>query len=567
METNPLRLLLSAEKSFYALVVIYGVVISLLTLSIPISVQLLISTVANTAQAEPLVILAIALFVLLAFFAVFHLLQEFALELFQRRIYARITRDVALRLVYTRFGELETVNREELANRYFDVMTLQKNVPILLTGGVSLALQSAVGFAVTSFYHPLFLLFNVLVVALAAGIGAVLHAGAKESAVRLSEAKYDMAGWLEQLARTNAIFKSDRTIDYALERSERLSSNYVDRHRGFFLYTFSQQIGFVVLYALASAVLLGLGGALVIEGQLTLGQLVAAELILSAILIGLTRVGYYLRIYYELRAAAKKVAMLFDLPVEDVAGDTVGNLSASGLAFRDVRDRSMGFDVRIDIEIPAGAKVLVGSTTALLDKSFADLLRRFREPDDGRIELGDSDISDLDLHALRDQVVVVDDALVVDCSISEYLSIAQPAVSRHRMRQVLEQVGLSDAVQRIEEGLDAGLTPYGYPLSVSETMRLKLAHAILIGPRVIVLSHLFDTVGHVHREQIFEAIREIEGLTVVYFSHRRDIDRFDRFLHFTPTDQRFVESIEELRRCESDFLLGAPTAAGEETSR
>ena len=82
MRVSPLRLILAPERSVYALAVIYGAAIGILTLSIPISVQVLISTVANTAQAEPVVILAIALLVLLAFSALFMALQYFALELF-----------------------------------------------------------------------------------------------------------------------------------------------------------------------------------------------------------------------------------------------------------------------------------------------------------------------------------------------------------------------------------------------------------------------------------------------------------------------------------------------------
>ncbi|MFT5441375.1 MAG: putative ABC transport system ATP-binding protein, partial [Myxococcota bacterium] len=339
LHTSPLRLILAPEKGFYALVVIYGVVISILTLSIPISVQLLISTVANTAQAEPVLILAGALFALLAFSALFRALQEFALELFERRFFARVTSEIVMRLIYARYSDLEQRNREEMVNRYFDIMTVQKTLPVLLTGGVSLILQTGVGFLITSSYHPLFLIFNLVVIAIAAGIWLVMHRGARDSAVAISQAKYEMGSWLEQLARTNSLFKSHRTIDLALERSEALSKQYIDERKRHFYFTFGQLLGFLTLYALASAALLGLGGALVIRGQLTLGQLVAAELILSAIFVGLTRLGYYLHSYYQLRAATKKIAVFFDLELENSDGDTEAVCTSSELVFRGVRAR------------------------------------------------------------------------------------------------------------------------------------------------------------------------------------------------------------------------------------
>jgi len=83
-------------------------------------------------------------------------------------------------------------------------------------------------------------------------------------------------------------------------------------------------------------------------------------------------------------------------------------------------------------------------------------------------------------------------------------------------------------------------------------MRLKLAYALLCEPRVIVLSPLFDVVGHRWREHIFESLRKDESLTLVYFSYRRDLECFDQFLFFEPTAQRYVAGIEALQKAEAD---------------
>ncbi len=551
MRISPLRLILAPERSFYALAVIYGVAIGILTLSIPISVQVLISTVANTAQAEPVVILAVALLVLLAFSALFMGLQYYALELFERRFFARIASEIVLRFVYARYSHLESINRDEMANRYFDIMTIQKNMPILLTGGIALFLQTLVGFLVTSFYHPLLLVFNCSVVLVAGIIWRALHRGAKESALALSHAKYDMAGWLEELARANSFFKSHRSIEHALSRSEELSKHYVDEHKRHFVYTFGQLVGFLVLYAFASAALLGLGGWLVISGELSLGQLVAAELILSAIFIGLTRLGYYLRSYYEVRAAVNKLAVFFDIALESAHGDERLDGSSSELVVRGVRSRYRGEEMTLNLVVPSGSHVLAAATAVSLSKQFVDLLQRFREPEAGSISIGGVDITDVDAQRLRDEIAVVDSPMVLERSIAEYLALADPNASRAQIREVIAKVGLANEIQKIEGGLDRRLTPSGYPLSVSETMRLKLAYALLCRPRVLVLSPLFDVVGHKKRLQVLQAIREIPDLTLLYFSNRRDLDCFDRFLYFSPSTQEYVDGLTELQRVES----------------
>ncbi len=550
MSPTPLRLILAPEKSFYALAAIYAVAIGVLTLSIPLSVQVLISTVANTAQYGPLLILSVALLVLLAFSSVFLALQDYTLELFERRFFARISSEIVLRYVYANYGDLERVNRDEMANRYFDIMTVQKEVPILLTGGISLVLQTMVGFGVTSFYHPSFLLFNVGVVLAATLIWWALHSGAKATALSLSSAKYDMAGWLEELARANAFFKSHRSIEHALARSEELSRNYVEQKRRHFSYTFGQMVGFIALYAVASAALLGLGGSLVISGELTLGQLVAAELILSAIFVGLTRLGYYMRSYYALNAAAKKISVFFDLPLEDVRGDERLTPDSGALVVRDVRTHDRGEGLSVDLEVPSGSQVLVAASSAVLVKQFTDLLQRFCEPEAGSISIGGVDISDFDRQRLRDEILVIDSTVLLERSASDFLELADPNASRALIREVIEQVALTEVFQRIEGGLDRRLTHYGYPLSVSETMRLKLAYAILARPKLLVLGPLFDVVGRERRNLALDAIRTVPDLTLVYFSNRRDLDRFDQYVWFTSERQQYVSGLDALQEIE-----------------
>ncbi|MEX2481450.1 MAG: hypothetical protein WD928_11380 [Gammaproteobacteria bacterium] len=180
------RLVLQPERRFYALMLIYGVAISALSLSVPLSVQTLIGTVVNSALINQVIVLAAILFGLLALAGLFSAIQVYVMELFERRFFSRIVSEVTLRLVYAHPAHMDRINRDELVNRYFDIMTVQKSLPPLLTSGLATALQSVVGIAVTSFYHPLFILFNAAVVLLAYLIFRVFDRGAGRSSIGLS---------------------------------------------------------------------------------------------------------------------------------------------------------------------------------------------------------------------------------------------------------------------------------------------------------------------------------------------------------------------------------------------
>lgn len=550
-------LILRPERRFYWLMLIYAVAVSALTLSIPLSVQVLISTVANAALVRQVVVLAFMLLGLLCLSGLFAAIQYYLMELFERRFFSRIVSETTLRLLYARFTHMEKINRDELVNRYFDVMTVHKSLPPLLTGALATLFQTLVGFTVTSLYHPIFLAFNLAVVLIAWLVYRAFDRGASRSSLALSDTKYRAARWLESLSRSNSFFKSERTIDYALATTLAVREDYVGAHRRHFRYTFAQVLGFLLLYALSSAVLLGMGGWLVIGGQLTIGQLVAAELILSAIFFGLTRIGYYLELYYDLYAAMVKLTQLFDVPPEEVRDDSqVRNWQAT-VRFDGVRCALPTGDFLLDFALPAGSHTLVAARSSTQIKAITDLLLGFDRPAAGRVRLGAHDIDDFNLHRLRDEVHVIDSTVVPECSIAEFLAIADPGMTRARMRSLLSAAGLHMETPAAEPDLDGTLTPYGYPLSQSGVIKLKIAFALASNPRVLVLTPLFDMLSHEARESLLAYLREHRETTVVCFSHRQDQPDFDRYLLCDFDRQAFVDDLAALGAA-FDAAVSAP---------
>ncbi len=533
-QNMPLRalfsLILSRDYGFGYVAIVYGIAIALLTLAVPISVQVLIETVANTAVVQSVVILALALFVLLMASGLLVALEVHALEVFERRLFARISGDIALRLLHANHAELERINRDDLMNRFFAVVTLQKNIPSLLANGLPLVLQAIVGFIVVSFYHPLFLVFSVVYGVLAVLVWRIVDRPAMRAAIAVSTAKFDTANWLETLSRSNGLYRSTPGFEYALEHTARVSDAYIREHRRLFRFTFTQTIGFLILYAVGSAALLGIGGWLVVRGELSLGQLVAAELILSAVFFGLSRIGIYLQMWYETGASLTKLGQIWGIPVEEPGGgdnpaEEVGSLSLSGAVVH-----YRGQEFRFDVDIAAGECVLIAPHESVISRMFADLLQAFRDPESGQVMLGRHSVRDFDLRELRRRVVVIDSALVPEISVVEFLRMADPDAQRARMREMLDLVGLNDIVQVLDEGLDRTLTPYGYPLSVSETVRLKIAYALLLRPRVLVLTPLVDTITHHDRARIINYLATQPDITVLCISNRRDVGGFDRYL-------------------------------------
>ena len=532
------RVILKPESRFYWLVFVYGIAVSALSLALPLSVQVLISTVANAALEGQVIVLSMVLLGLLGLSSVFIALQIYVMELFERRFFSRIVSDAALRLAYARYDFIESINREELMNRYFDVMTVQKNLPPLLTGGLASLLQMSAGIALTSFYHPIFLLFNAIAILLAYLVYRVFDRGAAYSSITLSTAKYGVGEWLETLARANAFFKSSRTVEYAVERTLAARDRYITEHKRHFRYAYAQILGFLVLYTTTSAALLGVGGILVIRGQLTIGQLVAAELILSGVFYGLSRIGYYLELYYDLYAAMYKLRELYLIPHEHIRVDSKVEAWEPSVKFDGVRIDMRDRDLNLDFEIPAGATALIKARSTSQVEAVTDLIQYFRRPDSGQVLIGAHAIDDFNTQQMRNDVQVVESTLLPDCSIAEYMRIADPEISRSKMRRLLEVCGLDTSLPELVDGLDHELTPHGYPLSLSGVVKLKVAYALASEPRILVLTPLFDTLSQEARRSIIHHLRSRQQTTVLCFTHRQDLNGFDCYWFLNFDEQR-----------------------------
>jgi len=541
--------ILKTERSFFWLAVIYGLGISLMSLATPIAVQVLINTVGYTGLTVPLVVLSLTLFGLLLASGLMNALRVHLMEIFGRRFYARMTSEIAIRALYAKNPFFQDAGRGALFNRYFDIMLVQKSAPVLMVGGFTILLQAGVGFVLTSFYHPYFLGFNLLLMALLMAIWSIWGPPAIRSAVDLSQAKHRAAAWLEGLGTSNGYFKSDDHIAFALTRTNDRAGDYINEHRKHFRRHFSQTVSFLVLYAAASAALLGLGGWLVIQGQLTLGQLVAAELVLSVAFVGVSQLGTYLNYFYDLCAACEELSLFYDVDLEEPSGQEQPSPTDASVTFQGVRGKARGRDAVFDLDIPSGCRIQAQASTHGTQRLFTSLLKRFEFPQGGLVTLGGDDILAKDVHSLRREVISLDRPTMVEMTMREYLTLANREAASSEMLGVLRSVGLIDIIDELEDGLDTQLSPTGWPLSISEAMRLKLAAAILSRPSVLILNQLYDTLPSSLLKSALETVTTDGGTpsTVIVFTGRDDDMQLGNYLWLDAQEQSLLTDFHQFK--------------------
>lgn len=492
-----LRNWLQPDKSDLWIVFVYSAAIGLLSLVIPVATQSLVNTIAFGMLMTPLVVLALVVLAALGFSSVLRGIRTWVVEVIQRRIFVRAASEATGRLVGVRIDAYDRSHGPELVNRFFDIVTVQKGGAILLVDGLAILMQTVVGLFLLAVYHPLLLAFGTVIVASIAVILIPLGRGAVATSVKESKAKYALAAWLQDLARYPVTFKSPHGKALAIERANALVEQYLHYRSDHFRVLFRQIKGALVLETLASAVLLAAGAWLVMNQRLTLGQLVASELILTAVVSGFSKFGKQLETYYDILAAVDKLGYITDLPLEAGGRDRIkasgpANVQLAGIGYTYASGRKVLS--QLDWNIPAGARLGLSCAIGSGKSTLLEIVGGLRTPTDGFIGIQGQDYRTLNLDELRSTVVLLREAEIFRGTIAENLRMGDKHATAADMDEALKKVGLSDAVRRLSDGLETQLETGGQPLSSSAVVRLVIARAMLMKPTLLLIDESLDPI-------------------------------------------------------------------------
>lgn len=492
--------LLKTEMPDVWTIIIFSVVTGVLYLALPIAVNSLVSNLAFGGRSGPfmqaLLALALALFLCLALSATVRGLQHYVAEVIQRRIFVRIAADLAYRLPRVDASSLDGVHAPEVVNRFLDVVTVQKSASLLLLSGVNAVLGAVIGMMILGFYHPFLLAFVIVLIALLGFIMFVLGRRAIPTAIQESICKYEVVNWLEEIARYPRLFKGPGGYALAAERADRLTRSYLTARRGHFRVLMRQIMGLLTLEVLAGSSLLIVGGWLVINAQLTLGQLVASELIVSAIVASIAKLGKHFEAWYDAVAATDKLGHLVDLEIEREDGDAPP-ARANGAAV-EVRDLAFGYHeghpvfANVSFSLAPGDRVALKGMQGSGASTLVDLLHGLRMPTAGHITIDGLDIRSWSLEALRGQVMLIRSHDIVSGTVADNVRLGRADIGLDEVDRALQQVGLRDEVLGLPQGLNTPLITGGLPLSTRQRTRLLLARAIVMKPRLLLLDDILD---------------------------------------------------------------------------
>jgi ABC-type multidrug transport system fused ATPase/permease subunit len=187
------------------------------------------------------------------------------------------------------------------------------------------------------------------------------------------------------------------------------------------------------------------------------------------------------------------------------------------------------------VSIPPEQKVAIVGETGSGKTTFAKLLTRLMDPSDGTVEVGNIDLRRVKFDSLRDRVVMVpQEGVLFRGSIADNVRMGRPEATDQELRTTFEELGISDWLNELDEGLNTQVGERGNALSVGERQLVTLVRAAIADPDLLVLDEATSAVDPVTEVRISRTLSELtNGRTVVTIAHRMSTaENADRVLVF-----------------------------------
>ncbi|MBL7849721.1 MAG: ATP-binding cassette domain-containing protein [Cyclobacteriaceae bacterium] len=489
--------LLGTEKKEILYILFYALLVGFVSLALPLGIQTTVELISGGVffSSVYLMIALVILGVLIG--GALQILQITMVEFLQRRVFTKAALEFAYRIPRLQLESLSEKYTPELVNRFFDVITVQKGLPKLLIDLASAAIQILSGLLLISLYHPFFILFGLLLISTLVAIFFVTGPRGLHSSISESKYKYRVVHWLEELGRAVQSFKLGGSTDLPLRKTDYNVNGYL-KHRSVHFNTLRTQFFFIILFkAAVIGGMLIVGTMLVVNREITLGQLVASEIVIILIINSVEKIIMYMDVVYDLLTAVDKIAHVTDLPIERFGGLDVTPRHEKGFAL-EVRNLSFvpvggEFSLRnINLSIAPGERICIsgpgGSGKTMLTNILAGLYTHYQ----GSYTLDGYSLRDLDLTHLREKIaknISVED--LFDGTILENLSVGNAHTSAERVLKALQKVGLADTIHSYPDGLSTHLLSGGKGLPDTVIQKLILARCLAKQPRLMVLNDFF----------------------------------------------------------------------------
>jgi len=520
--------LLKLDKRDISQIVFYAIFAGLVSLSLPLGIQAIINLIQSGRVSVSWIVLVCIVVIGVALVGILSLMQLRITENLQQKIFVRSSFEFGYRLPKIKFEELYNKYPPELANRFFDTMSLQKGTSKLLIDFSSALLQILFGIILLSLYHPFFIIFGFLLLILLYSIFKFSYHPGLTSSLRESKYKYKVASWLQEIARNSFSFRKKDNFDFALEKNNKLVEEYLyhrEKHFGVIRRQFTQLIIFKVII---TAGLLLIGGYLVLNQKMNIGQFVAAEIVILLVINSVEKIIVGLESLYDVITSIEKIGQIVDLQIEEPNSKSVDycftniSLETENLTFKFPDSDDLVIN-KITLEINPSEKIHLDGNNGSGKTTLIRILSGLLQPTSGSFYINDDTYRKIDLTQYRSQIgTITTGETPFEGTVLENLTFNNPNVVHEDIKWAIDSVKLGDYIKSLPNGLDTKIYPEGKQLSSSNAQKILLARSIINKPKILFYEDPLDKMDEEAAKEIIDFITDENQKWTVIVSSKND---------------------------------------------
>ena len=520
--------LLKLDRRDISQIVFYAIFAGLVSLSLPLGIQAIINLIQSGRVSISWIVLVFIVVMGVALVGILSLMQLRITENLQQKIFVRSSFEFSYRLPKIKFEELYNQYPPELANRFFDTITIQKGTSKLLIDFSSALLQIIFGIILLSLYHPFFIVFGLMLLILLYSIFKFSYNSGLSSSLKESKYKYKVASWLQEIARNSFSFRKKDNFEFALEKNNNLVEEYLnfrEKHFGVIKRQFTQLIIFKVII---TASLLLIGGYLVLNQKMNIGQFVAAEIIILLVINSVEKIIVGLESLYDVVTSIEKIGQIVDLHIEEPNSKSVDycftniSIESENLSFK-FPDSNDFVIHKVNVKIEPSEKIYLEGKNGSGKTTLIRILSGLLQPSSGSFYINDDTYRKIDLTQYRSQIgTIITGETPFEGTILENLTFNNPNVPHEDLKWAIDSVKLGDFIKSLPNGLDTKIYPEGKQLSSSNAQKILLARSIINKPKILFYEDPLDRMDEEAAKEIIDFIMDEKHKWTVIVSSKNE---------------------------------------------
>jgi ABC-type bacteriocin/lantibiotic exporter with double-glycine peptidase domain len=402
----------------------------------------------------------------------------------------------AHKIPHLNIEKLDNYYLPELVNRFFDTINLQKGIEKILLEIPAAFIQILFGIILLSLYHPIFIAFGIVLVLLLYIILATTLPKGFTKSLLASDYKYKTAAWLQELARVVKTFKYAKKTSLHIDKTDDLVSNYLIARTSYFKILLTQFWSLVVFKIIITAAMLIVGVYLLLNQQINIGQFIAADIVILAVISSVEKLIQTLDKAYDTLTAIEKLDKIKSAELESAGTEKISTINGIKIDFKNVSfSYPNGKTVlnEINLDIQEGEKVLIVGNSGSGKSTILRLLTGTFTNFAGSIRINNVALGSYSIDSLRSNTgVLISQQDIFQGTIRDNVTMGDRSITNEDLYNITKITGLETFIEELEIGFDTDIDPAGKKLPEKIKQGVLLARALLSKKSLLLLENPFD---------------------------------------------------------------------------